>query len=120
MNKLPVISVCIATYNHQEFIAKALDSVLMQRGEFTLDIIVGEDGSNDDTADIVRGYAERYPDSIRAFFHDPRDKLFINGRQTGRKNFLHNLMQAKGEYINKTSTDIPEAAKAINYLAAAR
>src|SRR6478735_7854963 len=74
----PVISVCIATYNHEKFIAKALDSVLMQRGNFLLDVLVGEDGSTDGTAAIVRDYAQRHPKIIRAFFHDPADKLFIN------------------------------------------
>lgn len=96
---LVLISVCITAYNHQAFIAQALDSVLMQRGDFALEILVGEDGSSDDTAQIIKQYVERYPEKIRAFFHDPKDKLFINGRQTGRKNFLHNLAEAKGDYI---------------------
>jgi glycosyltransferase involved in cell wall biosynthesis len=98
-NGYPVISVCIATYNHEKFIAKALDSVLMQRGNFLLDVLVGEDGSTDNTAAIVRDYAQRHPEIIRAFFHDPADKLFINGRQTGRKNFLNNLREANGDYV---------------------
>jgi glycosyltransferase involved in cell wall biosynthesis len=95
----PLISVCIATYNHEKFIEKALDSVLMQQGNFVLEILVGEDGSTDNTAAIVRDYAQRHPEIIRTFFHDPADKLFINGRQTGRKNFMHNLTSARGNYI---------------------
>ncbi|MBK8102685.1 MAG: glycosyltransferase [Cellvibrionales bacterium] len=95
----PLISVCITTYNHEKFLAQALDSVLMQQGDFVLEVLVGEDGSSDNTAAIVRDYATRHPDTIRAFYHDPNDKLFINGRQTGRKNFLNNLAQTKGEYI---------------------
>ncbi len=95
----PLISVCITTYNHEKFLAQALDSVLMQQGDFTLEVLVGEDGSTDNTAAIVRDYAARYPDAIRAFYHDPDDKLFINGRQTGRKNFLNNLQQARGDFI---------------------
>jgi glycosyltransferase involved in cell wall biosynthesis len=99
MSALPLISVCITTYNHEKFLAQALDSVLMQRGDFALEVLVGEDGSTDNTAAIVRDYAARYPDVIRAFYHDPTDKLFINGRQTGRKNFMHNLTQARGEFV---------------------
>jgi len=94
-----LISVCITTYNHERFLAQALDSVLMQQGNFRLEILLGEDGSTDNTAAIVRDYAARNPDTVRAFFHDPKDKLFINGRQTGRKNFLHNLQQAQGDFI---------------------
>lgn len=96
---LPLVSVCITTYNHEKFLAQALDSVLMQRGDFVLEILLGEDGSTDRTADIVRDYAQRFPDIIRAFFHDADDKLFINGRKTGRKNFINNLLNASGDYV---------------------
>jgi glycosyltransferase involved in cell wall biosynthesis len=95
----PVISVCITTYNHEKFIVQALDSVLSQQGHFVLEILVGEDGSTDGTAAIVREYAQRYPETIHAYYHNPDDKLFINGRKTGRKNFLHNLVSASGDYI---------------------
>lgn len=98
-NPAPLISVCITTYNHEKFITKALDSVLMQQGDFTLEILVGEDGSSDGTSAIVRDYAQRHRDKIRAFYHDPDDKLIINGRQTGRKNFLNNLLMARGDYV---------------------
>jgi len=94
-----VISVCITTYNHEKFIAQALDSVLSQQGDFVLEILVGEDGSTDTTAAIVRDYAQRFPQIIHAIYHNPDDKLFINGRKTGRKNFLHNLISASGDYI---------------------
>lgn len=99
MSSRPLVSVCIATYNHERFLAQALDSVLMQQGDFTLEILLGEDGSSDNTPAIVRDYAARHPATIRAFFHDPADKLFINGRQTGRKNFLNNLQQARGDFV---------------------
>ncbi len=99
MSSRPLVSVCIATYNHERFLAQALDSVLMQQGDFTLEILLGEDGSSDNTPAIVRDYAARHPATIRAFFHKPEDKLFINGRQTGRKNFLNNLQQARGDFV---------------------
>lgn len=95
----PMISVCITAYNHERYIAKALDSVLSQQGNFVMEILVGEDGSTDGTAAIVREYGCRYPKIIRTFFHDPSDKFFINGRQTGRKNFINNLISARGDYI---------------------
>ena len=116
-----VVSVCIMAYNHEKYIAKALDSVLMQQGNFKLEILLGEDGSSDTTATIVRDYAQRYPKIIRAFFHDPADKLFINGRQTGRRNFIHNLTHARGNYIalldgDDCWTDAKKLDKQIRFL----
>ena len=64
MEKLLTIS--IAAYNVSEYIENALDSLILDgRHLDMLDIIVVNDGSTDDTADRVRPYAARYPDSIR-------------------------------------------------------
>jgi Glycosyl transferase family 2 len=54
---VPVISVLIDTYNHEQFIEKAINSVLEQ--EFNVaerEIIVVDDGSTDRTPQIVRGF----------------------------------------------------------------
>lgn len=99
MSHKPQVHVCVITYNHEKYIAKALESVLCQKGQFDLKILVGEDGSVDNTALIVREFADKYPDKITAFFHDPDDKIIINGRKSERKNFINNLVHADGDYI---------------------
>ena len=43
VNKDPLVSVCIQTYQHGKYIAKCLDSILMQKTTFLFEIIVGED-----------------------------------------------------------------------------
>lgn len=62
-----VTVVCI-TYNHEDFIAEALDSIVSQRTDFKYKVFVGDDCSTDGTAKIVEQYAERYPDLIVPFF----------------------------------------------------
>ena len=58
------VSVAFITYNHEPFVAQALESALMQEGvEF--EIVVGEDRSTDRTREIVAGYAERHPGRVR-------------------------------------------------------
>lgn len=52
------LSVIIATYNRSEFVADAIRSVLDQRVE-NLELIVVDDGSSDDTADVVRAFGAR-------------------------------------------------------------
>lgn len=59
------VSVWITTYNHEQFIAQAIESVLMQQTTFTYELIIGEDCSTDGTRAIVLGYKARYPDKIK-------------------------------------------------------
>ena len=93
------LSVSITTYNHEKFIAKAIESALNQNVDFDYEILVGEDDSEDATRDIVRQYKERYPDRIRTFLNDRKNVIYINGRATGRWNFINNLRHCRGEYI---------------------
>src|SRR5512143_1807907 len=53
----PKVSVMLITYNHERFIAQALDSVLSQKRDFDIEINVMDDASTDRTQDIVREYA---------------------------------------------------------------
>jgi glycosyltransferase involved in cell wall biosynthesis len=90
------VSVSIITYNHEQFIAQALESALAQEVNFYYEILVGEDQSSDRTREIVRDYATRYPDRIRLILHDyPEDYVRINGN----RNFFNNILNARGEYV---------------------
>ena len=62
--KKPLISVCVVTYQHKKYIGECLDSILKQRGEFSLEILVHDDASTDGSQEIIRGYQEKYPDII--------------------------------------------------------
>ncbi len=70
MNGQPLVSVRVATYNHERWIAQCLEGILMQRTTFPFEVIVGEDCSTDGTRAIVADYARRFPDRIRALLHD--------------------------------------------------
>ena len=61
----PLVSVCMTTYNHEPYIAEAIESVLAQQTSFGVELVVGEDCSTDRTAAICREYAAKYPDRIR-------------------------------------------------------
>lgn len=55
----PIVSVLLITYNQQDFIAQAIESVLMQKVNFPYEIIIGEDLGPDNTRAICEEYARR-------------------------------------------------------------
>lgn len=59
-----LVTTILPTHNHAPFIAKAIESVLMQQTDFPFDILLHDDASTDGTADICRAYAARFPDRI--------------------------------------------------------
>jgi glycosyltransferase involved in cell wall biosynthesis len=67
MSATPKVSVCITAYNHEAYIREAIDSVLAQKVNFPIEILIGEDCSTDGTRAIVQQYERNHPDLIRAF-----------------------------------------------------
>ena len=93
----PKISIIVLTYNHEKYIQKALDSILMQKTNYQFEILIGDDASTDGTSDIVRSYAEKYPNVIRAY---------IREKNLGATENLYQLLKvAKGDYIASCEGD---------------
>lgn len=65
-----MVTVVCTTYNHEKYIAQALDSFVMQKTNFKFKVFVGEDCGPDHTKDIVLDYARRYPDIIVPFIRE--------------------------------------------------
>ena len=64
----PTVSVRCITYNQESYIAQALDSFLMQETTFPFEIIVHDDASTDNTADIIREYEAKFPRIIKPIY----------------------------------------------------
>ena len=99
VNQNPLVSVCVQTYKHVNYIKQCLDGILFQKTNFEFEILLGEDDSNDGTRELCVDYAKRYPDKIRLFLHHRENNIKIGGQPTGRFNFLYNLHSSKGKYI---------------------
>ncbi|WP_262731443.1 glycosyltransferase family 2 protein, partial [Alloalcanivorax marinus] len=91
--KQPLVSVICHTFNHDRFIENALNAFLMQITKFPFEIIIHDDASTDDTANIVRRYAEKYPKIIRAIFQD--ENIFKKGLRPQ----MFSFPAASGKYI---------------------
>lgn len=67
MEKIGVSIVC-NTHNQEDYIAKAIESFLMQKVNFRYEILIHDDASTDNTANIVREYEKKYPDLIKPIY----------------------------------------------------
>lgn len=68
--KRPMVSVGMLAYNHEKYISRALDSILMQEVSFDYEIVIADDCSTDGTRDIIWEYQKRYPNVIRPIFNE--------------------------------------------------
>jgi glycosyltransferase involved in cell wall biosynthesis len=59
------VSVIVLTYNHEAYISRALESILAQRADFDVEILVSDDASTDGTLDILEDYERRHPGELR-------------------------------------------------------
>lgn len=100
------------SYNHGKFIAQAIDSILSQTCDFEIELVIGDDCSQDDTGRICEAYAAR----------DPRVRLLPRERNLGvMPNFARTLAACDGEYVAVCEgddywTDTHKLAKQVAFL----
>lgn len=95
----PMVSVHVSTYQHADFIHDCMEGVLMQETDFPVEIIIGEDESDDGTREICKEYAEQYPEQIRLFLHRRENNIAIHGRPTGKFQQTYSRFKCRGKYI---------------------
>lgn len=88
-----LVSICCVTYNHEPYIADALDGFLMQKTNFAFEIIVRDDYSTDKTPAIVKQYADKYPNIIKPIFESS------NQYSKGFQPFPAVMNRSIGKYI---------------------
>lgn len=112
----PYVSVMVITYNHERFIRKALDSILMQERNFPIEINVIDDASTDDTQAIVREYSQRFPGIVNCYFN-PRNA----GHIATQLNTIRGFQTLRGRYFaflegDDYWTDVQKLAKQVAFL----
>ena len=95
MKQKPLVTVSCITYNHEKYIARALDSFLMQKTDFPFEIVIHDDASTDRTPEIIREYAEKYPEIIRPMYQ--KENQYSKGISNISGAF--NFPRAEGKYI---------------------
>ena len=65
-----IVTICCTAYNQEKYIAKTIESFLMQQTSFPYEIIISDDCSTDKTTEIIRSYVKKYPKIIKHIYHD--------------------------------------------------
>lgn len=88
------VSVIVPVYNVEKYVAKCLDSLLAQTLK-EIEIIIVDDGSKDNSSEIIQRYAEKYPN------------IFVYRKENGGLSDARNygMKYAKGEYIGFVDSD---------------
>ena len=86
-----MVSICMITYNHANYIRQAIEGVMMQRTSFDIELIIGDDCSTDSTRDICLRFQKTYPGKIRL-----NEKINNIGPI---KNFIKTLGACTGKYV---------------------
>ncbi len=89
---IPLVSVCMITYNHENYIAEAIKGVLIQQTDFTVEFIISNDASNDGTDKVIKELAQNSEKiKIRYISHSDNKGVIPN--------FIWSLKECKGKYI---------------------
>ena len=110
-----MVSVCVATYNHEKYIAQALDSIISQKTKYSMEVLVGDDCSTDNTQAILRQYEKQYPGFFKIFY---RKQNMYHSIPT---NSMDIYSRARGKYVANLEgddywTDSYKLEKQINFL----
>jgi len=92
--KDPLASVSLVSYNQASFIRQAIESCLMQKVDFDYEIIIHDDASTDNSAEIILEYANEHPDIIRPIIQT--ENQFSKGKEVNAKIVIP---EARGKYI---------------------
>lgn len=90
-----LLSVIVPVYNTEKYISECLDSIIESKFD-SMEILIINDGSTDNSEDIIKDYVEKYPKIIR----------YIKQENHGLGNVRNvGLKKAKGKYILSVDSD---------------
>jgi glycosyltransferase involved in cell wall biosynthesis len=98
MTDTPAVTVYISSYNHARYLPQTIDSVLAQSFQ-DFELIILDDGSSDNSHEVLSGYQHRYPAKIRYLWHEGHANRGISYSCNVA------LRQARGTYFTWLGSD---------------
>lgn len=91
---MPLVSICTLVYNHEPYLRECFEGLVMQKTDFTFEVLVHDDASTDNSAEIIREYTEKYPDIFKPIYQ--KENQYSKGIEI---NATYQFPRAKGKYI---------------------
>ncbi len=85
------VTVVTTTYNHDNYIEKCINGIVSQKTNFKFELLISDDCSTDNTREIIKKYAKKYPDIVKPIF---REKNL-----GAMDNFVITLNEVHSEYV---------------------
>ncbi len=76
-----MVSVTCVTYNHKDYIRDMIEGVLSQKTQYKYELIIHDDASSDGTTEIIKEYADKYPDIIVPLYET--ENQYLKGTDVG-------------------------------------
>lgn len=92
-----LISIIIPSYNRANTVGFTIDSIIAQKVDADIEIVIGDDCSTDNAREVLSQYKEKYPDVIRLFFWEKNLGLGANWASC--------VKECKGKYICNCDND---------------
>ena len=90
-----MLSIYVATYNQENYIKIALDSIFMQKTKYSFEILVGEDCSTDGTRQVLKEYESAHAEDVRS----GKLKIFYRDHNMNGRNHEDLKSRSTGKYI---------------------
>ncbi len=94
MNDKILVSVITLAFNHEKYIRQCLDGIVFQKTNFLFELLIHDDASTDNTANIIREYQAKYPQILKPIFQ--KENQYSKGGNLGAR-FIY--PKAKGKYL---------------------
>lgn len=94
-----MLSILVTYYNQEKFVKRSLDSIFNQRLTEDFEVLVGDDGSTDNTCNIVKEYILRYPGKIKLFIQPRDNSKQYSAVERASYNRLNLLYNSTGDYV---------------------
>ena len=87
----PTVSVAMIAFNHERFIAQAIQGVLNQKTNFAVELVIGDDCSTDSTRQICEEYQQKHPAIVRLLHREHNLGM--------QRNFMETVKACRGKYV---------------------